>query len=62
MIAQAYPSVEHYARRANDSWLYSVTTELTASVTLESIECRLLLAGIYDRMVFPELPEDEATS
>jgi Uma2 family endonuclease len=60
MIAQAYPSIEHYARRANGSWLYSVTTELTASVTLESIECRLPLADIYDRIVFPELAEDEA--
>ena len=60
MIAQAYPSVEHYARRANGSWLYSVTTELTASVTLESIECRLPLAEVYDRIVFPELAEDEA--
>lgn len=60
MIAQAYPSVEHYARRADGSWLYSVTTELTESLMLESIESRLLLADIYDRIVFPELVEDEA--
>jgi Uma2 family endonuclease len=60
MIAQAYPSVEHYARRADGSWLYSVTTDLTASVTLESIECRLPLAEVYDRIVFPALAEDEA--
>jgi Uma2 family endonuclease len=60
MIAQAYPSVEHYARRADGSWLYSVTTEMTASVMLESIECHLSLADIYDRIVFPELVEDEA--
>ncbi len=59
MIAQAYPSIEHYARRADGSWLYSVTTELTASVLLESIECRLPLADIYDRIVFPALAKDE---
>jgi Uma2 family endonuclease len=59
MIAQAYPSIEHYARRADGSWLYSVTTELTASVTLESIECRLPLGDIYDRIIFPALAEDE---
>jgi Uma2 family endonuclease len=59
MIAQAYPSIEHYARRADGSWLYSVTTELTASVMLESIECSLPLADIYDRIVFAALAEDE---
>jgi Uma2 family endonuclease len=59
MIAQPYPSIEHYARQANGSWLYSVTTELTASVALESIECGLPLAEVYDRIVFPELLEDE---
>jgi len=60
MIEQAYPSVEHYERRADGSWIYSVTTELTASVTLESIECRLPLADTYDRIVFPNLAEEEA--
>jgi Uma2 family endonuclease len=60
MIAQAYPSVEHYARQAHGGWLYSVTTELTASVMLESIECSLPLTEVYDRIVFPELAEDEA--
>lgn len=59
MVAQAYPSVEHYARRTNGSWLYSVTTELTASVPLESIECLLPLAEVYDRIAFPALAEDE---
>ncbi|HXF38766.1 MAG TPA: Uma2 family endonuclease [Blastocatellia bacterium] len=59
MIAQTYPSVEHYARRADGSWLYSVTTELTASVPLKSIECRLPLADVYDRIAFPALQEDE---
>jgi Uma2 family endonuclease len=59
MIAQAYPSVEHYARQTNGSWLYSITTELTATVTLESIDCSLPLADIYDRIVFTALAEDE---
>lgn len=59
MIAQAYPSIEHYARRANGGWLYSVTTELTASVPLESIESRLPLTDVYDRILFPTLAEGE---
>jgi hypothetical protein len=59
MIAQAYPSIERYARKANGSWLYSVTTELTASVALESIDCALPLAEVYDRIVFPALLEND---
>ena len=59
MIAQAYPSIEHYARQANGSWLYSVTTESTASLSLESIECGLPLAEVYDRIIFPAMFEDD---
>lgn len=59
MIAQAYPSIEHYARQTNGSWLYSITTDLTASVPLESIECRLPLADVYDRIVFPAPTDDD---
>lgn len=59
MIAQAYPSIEHYARQEDGNWLYSVTTELTASVALGSIECTLPLADVYDRIVFSaELADD----
>lgn len=57
MIAQAYPSIEHYARQTSGNWVYSVTTELTASVAFESLECRLPLAEVYDRIVFPPLDE-----
>ena len=59
MIARAYPSIEHYARQSSGSWVYSVTTELTASVALDSIECSLPLTEIYDRIVFPAQPENE---
>lgn len=59
MIAQAYPSIEHYERQPNGNWLYSITTDLTSSVTLKSIECTLPLAEVYDRIVFPTLLEDE---
>jgi Uma2 family endonuclease len=59
LVAQAYPSVEHYSRQANGSWLYSVTTELTASVALAALECQLPLAEVYDRIEFPALPEED---
>ena len=59
LVAQAYPSIEHYARQTNGSWLYSITTEMTASLALASIECQLPLAEVYDRIEFPALPDDE---
>ena len=59
LVAQAYPSVEHYARQANGSWVYVAATELSENLEMSSIECRLPLGEIYDRIAFPALPEDE---
>ena len=59
IVAQAYPSIEHYTRQAEGKWVYSVTTDLTASVGLESIACSLPLAEVYDRIEFSALPEDD---
>jgi len=59
LVAQDYPSIEHYARQGEGSWDYSITTELTGSVALTSLECRLPLAEVYDRIEFPVLSEDE---
>lgn len=54
LVAQSYPSTEYYARRDAGGWIYSVTTELTQGVRLESIECDLPLGEVYDRIEFPE--------
>jgi Uma2 family endonuclease len=59
LIAQAYPSVEHFARRTDGNWDYSIRTELTASTAIESIGCHLPLAEVYDRIEFPPPSEDE---
>jgi Uma2 family endonuclease len=58
LVAQDYPSVQHYVRQRKGNWLYSATTELTATVFLDSIGCGLPLAEIYERIEFPELSED----
>jgi Uma2 family endonuclease len=58
LVAQTYPSIEHYVRQADGSWIYSVTTALTASVALASLGCELPLAEVYDRIEFP-LTEDD---
>jgi Uma2 family endonuclease len=59
LVAQAYPSIEHYSRQPGGNWLYSVTTDLTQAVFIASIECGLPLAEVYDRIEFPAPEEDE---
>ena len=58
LVAQGYASIEHYARQADDSWVYSSATALTASLSLGSVECDLPLAEVYDRIEFPLTEED----
>ncbi len=55
LVAQNMPLVEHYARRA-DGWLLTFVNDLYKTLDLPSINCRLRLAEIYDRV---EIPEDE---
>lgn len=53
LIAQTSPKVEHYTRQADASWKYRVYRGLKASFVIESINCRLSLAELYERVVFP---------
>ena len=60
VVAQNKPLVEHYTRQPNGKWEIAATvTDLSESVTLDSIGCVLRLSEIYDRIVFPEPAEDE---
>jgi len=59
LIAQAYPSVEHYGRRTDGDWNYGITTEMTASAAIDSIDCQLPLAEVYNRIEFPPPSEDD---
>lgn len=54
LIAQDRPRVEHYVRQPGKrQWLFTIETELSAEIEIASINCRLRLADIYDRIVFP---------
>lgn len=59
LVSQVAPLVEHFTRRDDGSWLYRAAEDITASLTIESIGCRLQLGEIYDRIVFPTEPENE---
>ncbi|MBI4752084.1 MAG: Uma2 family endonuclease [Acidobacteria bacterium] len=58
LISQNQPMVEHYHRQEDGTWLYRVTTGLTDFFELPTIDCRIQLSDLYDRVEFPSVEED----
>lgn len=50
LVAQDRFHVEHYLRQANGGWLLSEWTSLDDEIHLSSIDCRLKLSAIYDKV------------
>jgi Uma2 family endonuclease len=53
LVSQHRPLVEHYVRQPDGSWSYSSASNLSEAINLTSIDCRLPLSEIYDRIIFP---------
>ncbi|MET0621796.1 MAG: Uma2 family endonuclease [Pyrinomonadaceae bacterium] len=53
LVSQHRPLVEHYVRQPDGSWSYSSANSLDEAIDLVSIDCRLPLSEVYDRIVFP---------
>jgi Uma2 family endonuclease len=53
LVSQHRPLVEHYVRQPDGSWSYSSAGSLDEAIDMVSIDCRLPLSEIYDRIVFP---------
>jgi Uma2 family endonuclease len=53
LVSQDRPQLEHYSRLGDDAWCYRRHTGLKAVVEIPSIGCKLKLADVYDRVVFP---------
>ena len=49
--------IEHYHRQ-DEGWSYRVYRGLSGKVAIPSIDCRLKLADVYERVKFPELDDD----
>jgi Uma2 family endonuclease len=49
-------SVELFTRQSEGTWRLTFATELTASLTLEAINCNLLLSDVYDKIEFDAAP------
>jgi hypothetical protein len=54
MVSQNRPQIENFHRDEKEQWIYSRVSGLEGVVQLASIKCSLPLAGVYDRVVFPE--------
>ena len=54
LVAQGQPLVEHWHRMAPERWLLDTVRGLDAVLALESIQCRVPLVEVYDRVTFED--------
>ncbi len=52
LVSQGEPLVEHYVRQSDESWKLFIRFGLEETLNIESIECRIKLTEIYDRIEF----------
>ncbi len=52
LVSQDRPQIEHYIRQDDNSWKLFTYFGLKEEIYIESIECRLNLSEIYDRVKF----------
>ena len=57
LVSQIAPHIDHFGRLPDGPWIYTPAVGLEAVLRLDSINCALPLADVYDRVVFP--PEEE---
>jgi Uma2 family endonuclease len=50
LITQTKPHVEHYVRQPDNQWLLAEVESLPDTIHLPSIDCRLALAEVYDKV------------
>ena len=56
LVSQFEPIVEHFVRQPDGSWTLHIYQGLDKSFVIESINCKLLLSDIYDRITFAAEP------
>jgi Uma2 family endonuclease len=53
LVSQDKPVIEHYVRQDNGTWILHEYHGLSENFKIDSINCVLSLAEIFDRVVFP---------
>lgn len=54
LVSQDKPMFEHFIRQADESWKLFIHIGLQETLNVESIECKLKLNDIYDRIEFSQ--------
>jgi len=63
LVSQTMPVIEHFSRLQDGGWSYHVYQELSDSLTIQSINCTLSLAEVFDRIEFqPETSEEDSNA
>lgn len=57
LVWQSQPLIEHFQRQSNGQWLMTEVAGLESELHITSIDCRLKLAEIYDRVDFNSIDE-----
>ncbi len=52
LVSQDRPRLEHFSRRPDGTWSHTELDGAEAGLTLDSVNCRVALADIYDRINF----------
>jgi Uma2 family endonuclease len=58
LVSQDKSFVEHFFKQLDGNWLYRSYAEMTDVLKIESIECEINLAEIYDRVELPPQIEE----
>lgn len=53
LISHDKPSIEHFTKQQNGGWQSTETEGLEAILKIDSIECEIVLAELYDLIEFP---------
>lgn len=59
LVAQDKPYIEHFTRQPDSNWLLRRIEGLAATLNIAAIDCRLQLAELYDRVLFPASEGEE---
>ncbi len=54
LVAQDRPRVEHFSRQPDGTWSRAEVCGLDGVLSLPSIDCRIRLADVYDRIAFTD--------
>ena len=54
LVSQDRVNVEHYFRQEDNSWLFTASNEVDGILELPSVDCKLKISDIYDKVELNE--------